>query len=128
MSTCARDMLQVDLHDCDIGASGARSLAAALEHARDAVESESGGGMTNDAVATVRTPVPARKIRLHVLRLDGNPLGFSGTSALKPLLSQLKELHLGRAGLGDEGGTPFFIVFCTLDAIHIFMEAQASSS
>ena len=96
-------MLQVDLHDCEIGASGARSLAAALENARDAVESESSGGLTAEGEANGSTPVLARKIRLQVLRLNGNPLGFSGTSALKPLLSQLKELHLGRAGLGDEG-------------------------
>ena len=106
--TCTNDLLQVDLHDCEIGPSGARFLAAAMENARDAVESQSGGGLT--AEANGRTPLPARRIRLQVLRLDGNPLGFSGTSALKPLLSQLKELHLGRADLGDEGDPSWKLV------------------
>ena len=97
--------MQVDLHDCEIGASGARSFAAAFEDARDALEAEASGGVASDAEINGRAAGPARKIRLQVLRLDGNPLGFSGTSALKPLLSQLKELHLGRAALGDEGGS-----------------------
>ncbi|EIE26490.1 RNI-like protein [Coccomyxa subellipsoidea C-169] len=94
---------EVDLHDCEIGASGARSFAAAFEDARDALEAEASGGVASNAEINGRAAGPARKIRLQVLRLDGNPLGFSGTSALKPLLSQLKELHLGRAALGDEG-------------------------
>ncbi len=64
---------------------------------RDALEAESAGAVAADGAHT------AARIRLQVLRLDGNSLGFSGTSALKPMLSLLKELHLGRAGLGDEG-------------------------
>ncbi|CAL8466795.1 g6331 [Coccomyxa elongata] len=94
---------EVDLHDCEIGASGAMSLATALEHAKDAVEEQTTNTMLQNGHVNGSTPAPKRKIRLQILRLDGNPLGFSGTSALKPLLSQLRELHLGRAGLGDEG-------------------------
>lgn len=90
-------MPQVDLHDCEVGERGARSLAAAVDSVRDALEAESAGAPAADGT------MAAARIRLQVLRLDGNPLGFSGTSALKPLLSLLKELHLGRAGLGDEG-------------------------
>lgn len=79
------------------------SLAVALEHAKDAVEEETTSTMIQNGHTNSCTAMPMRKLRLQILRLDGNPLGFSGTSALKPLLSQLRELHLGRAGLGDEG-------------------------
>ena len=93
----------MDLHDCEIGASGAMSLATALEHAKDAVEEQATSTMLHNGRTNGSTSLATRKLRLQILRLDGNPLGFSGTSALKPLLSQLRELHLGRAGLGDEG-------------------------
>jgi hypothetical protein len=85
---------QVELQDCGISPVGVRSLAAAVEDAIAAAKAGCAGG----AAVSGRS-----KPRLQVLHLDGNPLGFSGTSALRPLLSVLRELYLGSAGLGDEG-------------------------
>lgn len=87
--------LQVELQDCEISPVGARALAAGVEDAVAAYES-----------GVSQTGAPPVKPRLQVLHLDGNNLGFSGTSALRPMLSLLRELHLGFAGLGDEGEHP----------------------